>query len=159
VFIRHYRAKYHFEPYLPIWMATEILSFGVLSRMYAALRKNLRKKIADRFAQPQSVFVSWLHALTAIRNVCAHHSRLWNRELSVKPMLPSAWNSGQIDNGRFYVVALIIQTLLMEIAPDSEWKIKLKAAIDSYPSADLQAMKFPLGWYSAQPWSQPSGPG
>ncbi|WP_349293799.1 Abi family protein [Marinobacter sp. M3C] len=31
---------------------------------------------------------SWLHTLTIVRNICAHHARLWNRELGIKPELP-----------------------------------------------------------------------
>ena len=79
VFIGHYRGKYTSETELPVWMATELISFGALSKMYEHLRTSLRKKIAREFNQPQPVFVSWLHALTAIRNVCAHHSRLWKQ--------------------------------------------------------------------------------
>ena len=121
VFIGHYRVKYTSETDLPVWMATELISFGALSKMYEHLRTGLRKKIAREFNQPQSVFVSWLHSLTAVRNVCAHHSRLWNRELAVKPELPVAWKASGIGNERFYVIALIIQTLLADIAPDSRW--------------------------------------
>jgi abortive infection bacteriophage resistance protein len=40
-------------------MATELISFGTLSQMYANLRKSLRKKIAREFDQPATVFVSW----------------------------------------------------------------------------------------------------
>ena len=109
VFIGHYRTKYTSEPELPVWMATELISFGALSKMYEHLRTSLRKKIAREFNQPQPVFVSWVHALTAIRNVCAHHSRLWNRELAVKPELPVAWKASGIGNDRFYVIALIIR--------------------------------------------------
>jgi len=70
------------------------------------------------FNQAQPVFVSWLHALTAIRNVCAHHSRLWNRNLRQAGTARGVEGSG-IANDRFYVIALIIQTLLADIAPDS----------------------------------------
>ena len=71
-------------------MATELISFGSLSQMNANLRAKLRKQIARKFDQPAPVSLSWLHALAAIRNICAHHSRLWNKELAVKPELPSA---------------------------------------------------------------------
>lgn len=75
VFVRHYRTKYTSEPVLPVWMATELLSFGALSKMFANLRTSGRKKTAKAFAQPEPVFTSWLHALVATRNICAHHSR------------------------------------------------------------------------------------
>ncbi|WP_411741468.1 Abi family protein [Pseudomonas sp. BF-RE-29] len=47
-----------------------------------------KKAIASRFNLPFEVLASWLHTLTFIRNCCTHHSRLWNRELSIRPSLP-----------------------------------------------------------------------
>jgi abortive infection bacteriophage resistance protein len=153
VFIGHYRAKYTSETELPVWMATELISFGALSRMYEHLRKGLRKKIAREFNLPQSVFVSWLHSLTAVRNVCAHHSRLWNRELAVKPELPAAWKTSGIGNERFYAIALIIQTLLTELLPDSQWGERLKALFNAHPTVNLRAMQFPTDWQTLPPWN------
>ena len=152
VFIGHYRSKYTSEADLPVWMATELISFGALSKMYEHLRSSLRKKIAREFNQPQPVFVSWLHALAAIRNVCAHHSRLWNRELAVKPELPVEWKASGISNDRFYVIALIIQTLLADIGPDSRWGERLKALFNAHPTVNLRAMQFPANWQSRPPW-------
>jgi abortive infection bacteriophage resistance protein len=152
VFVEHFRTKYASETDLPIWMATEIISFGVLSQMYANLRRKLRKLIAREFNLPEPVFVSWLHALTAIRNACAHHARLWNRELAVKPALPNTWKARGISNHRFYVIALIIQTLLNDVSPGSRWKERLKAHIDAYPGADISHMHFPADWKNQSPW-------
>ena len=136
-FVGHYRTKYTSEAHLPFWMATELISFGALSKMYAHLRIRLRKQIAQEFNQPAPVFLSWLHALTAVRNTCAHHGRLWNRELAVKPELPNAWKAQGLDNNRPYIIALIVQTLLSEVSPDSQWKERLKAHFNAYPSVDL----------------------
>jgi abortive infection bacteriophage resistance protein len=121
--------------------------------MYANLRAKLRKRIARRFNQPAPVFLSWLHALTAIRNVCAHHSRLWNRELAVKPELPNAWKARGIDNRRYYIIALIIQTLLAEVSPQSQWKHRLKEHMEAYPAVDLAQMHFPADWFQREPWT------
>jgi abortive infection bacteriophage resistance protein len=153
VFIEHYRKKYISETELPVWMATELISFGALSRMYEHLRTGLRKKIAREFNLPQSVFVSWLHSLTAVRNVCAHHSRLWNRELAVKPELPTAWKTSGIGNERFYSIALIINTLIKELLPDSQWGERLKALFNAHPTVNLRAMQFPADWQTLTPWN------
>jgi abortive infection bacteriophage resistance protein len=153
LFVEHYRTKYTSETELPVWMATELISFGALSKMYESLRKGLRKKIARDFNQPQSVFVSWLHSLAAVRNVCAHHSRLWNRELAVKPELPTAWKTSGIGNERFYSIALIIQTLLTDPLPDSQWGEQLKALFNAHPTVNLRAMQFPADWQTLTPWN------
>jgi abortive infection bacteriophage resistance protein len=152
LFVRHYRGKYTAEAYLPVWMATELLTFGVLSKMYGSVRKSLRKKIAQEFGLPEPVFVSWLHALAAIRNVAAHHSRLWNRELAVKPQLPAAWKAAGLTNNRLYVIALIIQSLLAATSPGSKWKERLKAHFNASPPVDLNAMHFPPDWQNRAPW-------
>jgi len=151
-FVEHYRTKYTSETHLPVWMATELISFGSLSQMYANLRAKLRKQIAREFKLPAPVFLSWLHALTAIRNTCAHHSRLWNKELAVKPELPNAWKAQGIDNRRFYIIALIVQTLLAEVSPGSQWKERLKAHFNAYPDVDLAQMHFPADWQNRSPW-------
>jgi abortive infection bacteriophage resistance protein len=152
VFIKHYRKKYT-EPHLPIWMVTEILSFGAISRMYEAAKPATRKQIARDFNQPHAVFASWLHCLAAVRNICAHHNRLWNRELAIRPKLPELWKSAPIDNGRFYVVALILQSLLSIVAPQSRWSVRLKNLIDQHSAVNLHAMRFPADWQEVEPWA------
>src|SRR5271170_2537357 len=111
LFVVPYRHKYTSEPYLPIWMATEPISFGALSKMLRNVDNTpLQKKIAWEFGQPEVLFSSWTHVLSTVRNTCAHHSRLWNRELAVKPLFPKSWRVAGISNRRFYAVVLVIQT-------------------------------------------------
>lgn len=153
LFVAHYRGKYTLEPYLPIWAATELVSFGILSRMFRSVADvPLKKKIAWEFGQPEVVFSSWLHVLSTVRNTCAHHSRLWNRELAVKPLYPKAWHRAGISNRRFYGVALIIQTLLDRVSPRSRWKERLKAHFNAHPSVDISHMHFPPNWQNRNPW-------
>ena len=152
LFVRHYRGKYTSEKHLPVWMATELLSFGALSTMHSHLKGNVRKKVAQEFGLPDPVFTSWLHTLTAIRNVCAHHNRLWNRELSVKPLLLHSWQASSLGNRRYYVIALVIQSLLSHVAPKAQWKERLKAHFQAHPTTDLTAMEFPANWQTIPPW-------
>lgn len=87
-FIDHYRTKYEGFPRLPMWMAVEVMSFGSLSHLYRGMRRRDRLDIATRFDVADTVLVSWLHTLVVVRNICAHHSRLWNRILPVAPLIP-----------------------------------------------------------------------
>jgi hypothetical protein len=50
------------------------------------------------------------------------------------------------------VIALIIQTLLADIAPDSGWGERLKALFNAHPTVNLRAMQFPVNWQSLPPW-------
>ncbi len=158
VFVGHFRSKYTSEPVLPVWMATELMTFGALSKMYANIRTSLRKKIAKEFKLQEPVFTSWVHTVVAIRNTCAHHSRLWNRELAIKPELPKEWMADGISNQRYYAIALVLRTLLAEISPHSRWKERLKAHFNEHPKVDLPAMRFPAGWQAETDWSLETPP-
>jgi len=107
MFICHYRAKYS-NSILPIWMLTEIISFGTLSRITESLLdREIRRKIARDFGLSQDQLISWLRSLRYIRNVRAHHGRLWNRPLSVKPELLPKWKAQCVTRDRLYVVLLM----------------------------------------------------
>ncbi|MDZ7576615.1 MAG: Abi family protein, partial [Candidatus Nanopelagicales bacterium] len=86
-FVQHFRRKY--DGGLPIWMAVELMSLARLSRLYGGLTYSDRERIARRFgiSEPGTV-ASWLHCLTYVRNVCAHHARLWNRNMDRRPAVP-----------------------------------------------------------------------
>lgn len=105
-FVSHYRGKYTSEEHLPVWMATELISLGQLSRLYTACNPSIKRRFARRLNTGDPIVSSWLHSLSYVRNVCAHHSRLWNRELAIKPMLPvlsPAWPYRIRSNERLYV--------------------------------------------------------
>src|SRR5262249_35438406 len=106
-FVNHFRAKYDSEPYLPLWMVTELLSLGSVSMMYKGFRHNLQKRIADRFGVPEGSFKTWLHTLSYVRNSCAHHNRLWNRQLAIAPAFPPRFPYHVPVNNRLYAVLVL----------------------------------------------------
>ena len=107
-YIRFYAETYTEPPLPPSWAMAEELSLGGISHLFSGLARDRdRKQIARCFAVPQLVLASWLHTLTFIRNICAHHARLWNRELAVPPRwarsLPEPdGNSGPHPPRRFF---------------------------------------------------------
>jgi abortive infection bacteriophage resistance protein len=152
VFVKHYREKYS-NPDLPIWMLTEIISIGTLARITKNLRdKEIQRKIARDFALSQSQLLSWMGTLGYIRNVCAHHGRLWNRTISMKPELLSSWRAKDVTRDRLYVVLLMLLHLMEQVAPRSHWKHRLMAHLLNDEHIDLGPMKFPDEWYRLEPW-------
>jgi abortive infection bacteriophage resistance protein len=152
VFITHFRAKYS-DPYLPVWMLTEIVSFGTLSRITENLRdKQIQRKIARDFNLSQDQLISWLKCLSYIRNVCAHHGRLWNREFSIKPELLPRWRAQGVTRDRLYVVLLMMLHLLEEVVPKSQWKRRMAEHLLSTKQVPLSAMHCPDDWYRSIPW-------
>lgn len=157
-FIRHLTTTYS-EPLPPIWAAVEVMSLGQLSRWYANLQtRSLRQQIADTYRMDEQVLVSLLRHLTLIRNICAHHSRLWNRRFTITPSLPRkkpagltrCFNSGaprQIYN------TLVILAYLMNITcPGHHWRLKLRGLLDRHPDVPPAAMGFPADWQHLECW-------
>lgn len=154
-FAAHFRGKYTSEPHLPVWMATELLSFGAVSLIYKSLKPAIKSRIAAEFGVSDRHFASWLHALSYIRNVCAHHKRLWNRELAIKPQLPTrslAWPHTVQSNERLYCILVMLQHMLRVVSPRCHWRTRLFELFDQHPSVPLGPMQVPPDWRTRAIW-------
>jgi abortive infection bacteriophage resistance protein len=123
-FIQHYQREYDGFPTIPLWMLTEVMSLGNLSRLYQGLQPNDKRPIASHFNLHHKRLVDWLHTLTYVRNVCAHHSRLWNRELAIRPdkVKDSNWLPPITPrNDRMFYVLLILRHLLAATGNGTDW--------------------------------------
>jgi abortive infection bacteriophage resistance protein len=91
-FIQAFSSKYS-DLLPPSWMMLEVSSFGILSSLYSNLVPGRDKRaIANFFGLNDSILSSWLHSIVYLRNICAHHSRLWNREMRIQPVIPRSHN-------------------------------------------------------------------
>lgn len=141
----------------PAWMTMEVSSFGTLSMLYNYFRPgHTKREIAKFYGVSDSVFESWLHSIVYVRNICAHHSRLWNRALRIRPLFPrktlKPFLSVATINNRVYYVLSVIQYLLQTINPASTFPTRLKQLIADFPDVDLSAMGFPKNWESEPLW-------
>ena len=141
----------------PAWMTMEVSSFGTLSMLYNYFRPgHTKREIAKFYGVSDSVFESWLHSIVYVRNICAHHSRLWNRALRIRPLFPrktlKPFLSVAAINNRVYYVLSIIQYLLQTINPSSTFPTRLKQLIADFPEVDLSAMGLPKNWESEPLW-------
>ena len=104
-----------------------------------------------------SVFESWLHSIVYVRNICAHHSRLWNKTLRIQPLFPrkvsNTFISTPVRNDRLYYVLCIIQYLLQTINPNNTFSDRLKALLAEFPRVDVHAMGFPTEWDKESLWN------
>lgn len=87
-FVDHHRNRY--AGVLPVWVAVEILDWGPLTRLYGFSPRRAQDRVADAFELRAPQLESWLKSLNIVRNVCAHHGRLFNRVFALKPKLPPA---------------------------------------------------------------------
>ena len=139
------------DPFPPAWMTLEVSSFGTLSMLFKLLKPNLSKrKIANFYGISDSVFESWLHSIVYVRNICAHHSRLWNKTLRIQPLFPRktthTFISSPVRSDRVYYVLCIIQYLLKTVNPSTSFALRLKALLAEFPNVDIAAMGFTKGW-------------
>jgi abortive infection bacteriophage resistance protein len=158
VFVEHFRAKYTAEPHLPLWMAAEIMTFGQLFTFFRHLNRTEQQRLAAPFGLLPPVLESWLHTLNYVRNTCAHHARLWNRELPIRPRVPDRrhqpdWHvPAPPANDRIYVVLLLLRHLLRHVAPQSRWVDRLHKLLTDYPEIPIVSMGFPANWPACPLW-------
>ncbi len=159
VFINHYYDKYG-EPELPpSWMVFETFTINMVSRMYRNFAsRSLRQSLAATFGADESIFRGWLHTLSYVRNLCAHHARLWNRRLVIKFTVANK-HKAVLDHGdTLYATAVVLRSLLRRVAPDTQWHWRLRDLISRYPGLPLGAMGFPVDWQQNSFWDFPHTP-
>lgn len=162
-YARHYPVTYAHPPLMPGWAMLEELTLGDLSHLYKGLGKDSDKKaIAKRLGLAAPLMQSWLHTLTTIRNICAHHSRLWNRELGIRPELPKKanfpWPRHLLQPGphtRIFAALCILTHLMHQVSPHARWAPRLHQLIQEFPEVSLKAMGFPHDWYQDPFWHTP----
>lgn len=142
----------------PIWEASEVMSFGCIVTLYRKTTRNVKQPVASIFGVPDTVMESWLLTFNTVRNICAHHARLWNRELGTKPLIPRQkdypdWHEPvKIGNDRVFGVLTICRYCLKLIAPQSHWADRLTGLLEKYPDIPLVSMGFPANWRDCPIW-------
>lgn len=163
-FAVHFRQKYPGE-HMPIWMATELWDFGMLSHFLGGMKAADLSVLAARYGLPRwQLLPSWVRSLNFVRNVCAHHGRLWNRGLVDHPAQPkpgelpelSILASDQHARTRLYAAAAVTRFLLRVINPSTSWAERLKAHVATFPTnahVSFQGSGFPNDWHEQPLWS------
>lgn len=152
-FVKEHFIRYN-EPSLPpVWKTMEVVSFGVLSKLYCNFQDvQLKKSVAGSFGLPQYTYLeSWMKCATVLRNYCAHHARLWNRRFPWKPQLPERlplkWvRTLPLRPYKFYAQLCYLVYLEQTITPCSCLKEELSALLENASPTFLKAMGFPKEW-------------
>lgn len=158
VFKDHFFKKYDEHERMPIWMTSEVLSLGLLSKIYRSLVMSKEKRnIARHFGLGHpSVLESWMQSITYVRNLCAHHSRLWNRILTVRPNYldrsTHAWITDRPPNDKSYYLICCLLYMLRSVNPKTRFVEHFNKLTGRYPGIDLFAMGFPPDWKNQQFW-------
>lgn len=157
--MREHFQKYD-EPTLPpVWKTMEVVSFGTLSKLFCNFKDvEVKKRVAKSFGLPQySYLESWMKAISALRNCCAHHGRLWNKRFPLIPQLPSrlplCWISAKPrQQFKLYSPLCCMSYLEQSIFPKSTFKTEIFMLLSNLPTSVLKSMGIPIEWKNESLW-------
>lgn len=165
IFIQKYKTKYN--QYLPpSWKSFELISFTALFGVYKNLKETDSKLPINRhFGLHHNVFISWMETLVYIRNICAHHSRLWNIVLTKTPVWVrsprkdwvSRWENEETETNdkrlKMYAVCCLLTYLLDHINPYHKFRPRLTTLLQQFEDdVDISQMGFPDNWKDEPLW-------
>ena len=144
-FVKHHCEKY--EGNFPVWVATELFSFGMLSYFYGDMKTSDKKEISrSLYGTTSRNLDSWLRCCTDLRNICAHYGRLYYRIFSAVPVTPEGF---PIKLGRRLFDNI---EMLKFLYPDSNrWNYEILATISAlveeyHGDIQLGHIGFPAQW-------------
>ena len=138
----------------PIWAAAEVMSFGQFSRWYEDSQRQIRRAIARHYGIDEKILTSVLRHLVRVRNVCAHHERLWDRDLQSTFKIPRRLGEdrkasrffNQQGSHKIYNMLVMVAYLMERINPLAGWQQRLTALLDEYDHLPRSSMGMPSDW-------------
>ena len=156
-FAVHFRDAYgdcHDLP--PYWMLVNLMDFGMTLTLYKGAPVGIRQQVAGYLGVAPAVLESWLMTLNTVRNICAHHGRLWNRMLGTRPIIPrddSDWHEPyEVDSRKIGAVVMILRYLLRRVAPSTHWPQRFEALLGEHPAIEQSRMGLGQGWMDSRVW-------
>ena len=157
-FIDHYKSTYTIPEDPPCWMALEVSSIGLLSKIFQNLKKSPEKKeIVKSFGLTEHLILeNWIFCFCNLRNICAHHGRVWNRrfapiKIPYNTLYPFLDKTSIYPN-KLYAVLCCIEYILKIISPHSLLKDRLKDLMARCPLNQGKEMGFPDNWQEDSFW-------
>lgn len=158
-FIKHYKNKYNDPENPPAWMSLEVATLGLLSKLFSNLKKGTEKKIITTgfgLHKPE-ILESWMHTFAHLRNICAHHGRIWNRRLTTMPKIPVNPTNPFLKNtilypNKLYATLCCMNYVLQIISPDNNFTSRLKNLMQNCNLVNLKEMGFPKDWETEPIW-------
>ena len=124
----------------------------------------MRERIAKHFKLNEPTFASLINNARHLRNICAHHSRLWNRKLTAKITPPEKHPAELIENvqhfpkseddqsRRIYNSLVLLIHCMRIIQPRSDWPNRLQNHLKTLPTKFMPEMGFQKDWQQRPIW-------
>lgn len=170
LFVDHFKNKYK-KPHLPTWVATELFTFGMVIALYDGSKQDDQQRIASAlgFVDAREIprpgdLSKVLNHLRYVRNICAHHSRLWNKGFDVRvpnlgfiPELSHLTSWANEENPRVYDTLALLAYLIGQLDPENRWRQDtiefIERELQETQNLPLSAMGFPDNWRDQDLWS------
>lgn len=157
-FITHYKNTYTDPKEPPAWMSLEVTSMGLLSKIFSNLKDDSCKDAVTHHFGLKNVAIleNWMQCFSLIRNVCAHHSRVWNRRMTPlkipKKPLNTFLDNRYILPYKVYTYISCMQYILNTISPEHHFKSNLLELMQNCPLLQEKEMGFPANWHQDKFW-------
>ena len=141
--------KHHLENYdgiFPMWVISELFTFGMLSYFYNDLKIQDQKQLAgELYGTTYKNLISWLRCCTDLRNICAHYGRLYYR---IFPAIPAGIDMGAAAKRRLWGAIMALCSLYPGRDKwNSEILPSLEALFEEYgEDVELYHIAFPKDW-------------
>ena len=158
-FVKHYEKEYAGR--LPVWVVAEILEFGQLVTLFSLAPFEQRQAVANLYGARADELESWMRTINYVRNLCAHHARLWNRQLVIRPLAKHRKNDADLGaaftrTSKPYSALALIAFLLRRGEFDTQI-IGLKEALADFPEGipgvDISQSGARADWHTQPVWS------
>lgn len=174
-FVDHHDHKY--DGILPVWVLTDVLDFADVSRLFGGMLTKDQRAVSEWFAltvKPEAgrnqrkkwvqnpPLANWLLHLTIVRNICAHHGRLWNRQLTPVGTPAVAHLHGfeglpSTQTEHVYGTICMIAFLLDATSPGNTWIRKVESLVSisfaHFAHRTAAEMGFPTNWRELPLWA------
>lgn len=162
IFIIDHKNRYS-EDDAEAWKILEVASLGTLSKFYKNLIHNLPEKsrIANEMGlNLHSELSSWLESITYLRNIIAHHSRIWSRNMVKKPINQlnnplNNWFDRPLTDVQKKKPFLIISTMVYlcnNVVPGNGIKEKILDLFRNFPNVPVYKLGFLNRWDQEPLW-------
>jgi len=162
IFIKDHQRLHPGQP-AEAWKMLEIASMGTLSKLYKNMQVTLPERSVicrEMGVNSPHVFSGWLESIAYMRNIIAHHSRLWSRTMVKRPGMQlnnpvGAWftqplKQGQVDKP-FSIISCMVY-LCNFLNQTQEIKQKIIDLIQAYPNVPIYKIGFFNRWQSEPLW-------
>ena len=143
-FLAHFKQNYAGIP--PIWISSEVWTFGYLSRLLGALQANSNnktlplEKLAERYDVARGKeLADIIRLFSHVRNHCAHHNRVWNAVFEKRTLSnhPKTRMIKQLcDDNKVFLTLALINHFLKQINPSTRWGNRVQSLLENFPQTN-----------------------